>query len=147
MEGNISWQAKTFCSFYASRYPVHQGNLIESPLIIGFLATFGGLVQKISVAAISCRNLIGEVQSSLADMEKWVSLVCDKGAELVLFPELNVTGYIAAPAARRFAQTIPGPITDQVFDIARQHQTILSCGLVEREGDEAIRNWKTGATT
>jgi len=67
-------------------------------------------------------------------MRKWVNLVSEKGVELVLFPELNITGYIAAPAARQFAQTIPGPVTDQIIDIARQHQTILSCGMVEREG-------------
>ncbi len=54
------------------------------------------------------------------------------GAELVVFPELAVTG-LADPAAS--AQPIPGPITDRLCQLAAQLDLYLVCGMAERFGD------------
>jgi predicted amidohydrolase len=54
------------------------------------------------------------------------------GAELVVFPELAITG-LTDPAAS--AQPIPGPVTDRFRDLAEELDLTLVCGLAERSGD------------
>jgi predicted amidohydrolase len=54
------------------------------------------------------------------------------GAELVVFPELAVTG-LADPAAS--AQPIRGPITDRLCQLAAQLDLYLVCGMAEQFGD------------
>jgi predicted amidohydrolase len=54
------------------------------------------------------------------------------GAELVVFPELAVTG-LADPAAS--AHPIPGPATARLQEIATELDLHLVCGLAERAGD------------
>jgi predicted amidohydrolase len=59
------------------------------------------------------------------------------GAELVVFPELAVTG-LADPATS--AQTIPGPITDRLCQLAAQLDLYLVCGMAERFGGAAYNS-------
>ena len=54
------------------------------------------------------------------------------GAELVVFPELALTG-LAEPA--RSAQPIPGPATERLCELAAKLELHLVCGLAERAGD------------
>jgi predicted amidohydrolase len=46
-------------------------------------------MQKLTVAAISTRNLLGQPDVTLAHMRTWIERAAAKGAELVAFPELN----------------------------------------------------------
>jgi N-carbamoylputrescine amidase len=92
-------------------------------------------MDKIRVAAISVRNLIGEIETSLTDLADWTRRAAGQGAELVLFPELNVTGHFRAPLVERIAQTIPGPATERITALAAETGTVIAAGLIEREGD------------
>ena len=56
-------------------------------------------MQKITVAAASVRNLIGQADTAIQNMGKWVMPEGEKGAELILFPELN---FSPGDAAKRF---------------------------------------------
>jgi predicted amidohydrolase len=91
-------------------------------------------MDAIRVAAISVRNLIGEVETSLQNMESWARRAAEQGAELLLFPELNVTGHFRGPLVAGVAQTIPGPVTDRIQHLAAATGTIIAAGLIEREG-------------
>jgi N-carbamoylputrescine amidase len=57
----------------------------------------------------------------------------EKEAELILFSELNVNGYIPAPFAHSIAETVPGPSTEKIIQIADQHHLIISYGIIEKE--------------
>lgn len=93
-------------------------------------------MEKITVAAVSVRNLVGQVEASLDNMGKWAAAAATQGAELILFPELNLSGYITAPIAAQLAETIPGPTTERVIALARRLNLVVACGLLEREGDQ-----------
>ncbi len=93
-------------------------------------------MEKITVAAISTRNLLGQAEASIAHMQAWAAVAAGQGAELVLFPELNVCGYIQASAARQFAETVPGPSTEKIIAIARQLGLIICYGIIEREAGQ-----------
>lgn len=80
-------------------------------------------MENITVAAISVRNLIGQANTSIDNMTKWASVAREKGAELILFPELNVSGYI--PAHEQFFWEKGTSIN--VFDIGKAKLDIAIC--------------------
>lgn len=90
-------------------------------------------MDKLIVSAISTVNHVGQPEAALAHMRTWAKAAVQQGAELVLFPELNVTGYIQQAIVRQFAETIPGPSTEKAVLLARDLGITLACGLVERD--------------
>jgi (R)-amidase len=93
-------------------------------------------METLSVAAVSTRNLIGQPDAALSDMRIWTEAAARQGAELVLFPELNVTGYIQHPIVRQFAEPIPGPSAEKAVQLARDIGVTLACGILERDNDQ-----------
>ena len=92
-------------------------------------------MEKLKVAAISTRNLIGQPDAALSDMRTWAEAAAGQGAELVLFPELNLTGHVRHPIARQFAEPIPGPSTEKAIRLACEVGVTLACGILERDDD------------
>jgi N-carbamoylputrescine amidase len=91
-------------------------------------------MEQLIAAAISTRNLIGEPETAIQDMEKWIRRVAEQNAELALFPELNVTGYIPNAIAQEIAETVPGPSTEKIIRLAERYQMNIAFGLIERDG-------------
>ena len=73
---------------------------------------------NLTVAAASTESHIGQADRTIASMVRWVAAAKETSAELILFPELNVNGYIPAPAAREVAEPVPGPSTDKIVRIS-----------------------------
>ncbi len=92
-------------------------------------------MHKLIVAAIATNNLFGQPDAALEQMRAWGQSAVRQGAELVLFPELNLTGYIQHTVARQFAEPIPGPSTEKAIRLAGELGITLACGLLEREGE------------
>lgn len=92
-------------------------------------------MQNFIVAAASIKNLAGQPDASIANMEPWVKAASSQGAELILFPELNVSGYVLAPVVPSIAETVPGPSTEKVINLARQYGIHIAFGLLEKEDD------------
>jgi predicted amidohydrolase len=57
------------------------------------------------------------------------------GADLLVLPELALTGAVNADEAERLAEPVPGPRTERLRQIAAAHTLYLVAGLVERDGD------------
>jgi predicted amidohydrolase len=51
-------------------------------------------------------------------MQKWMITAARNEAELNLFPELNISGYITTSIAHQFAEFIPGPSTEAIISLA-----------------------------
>lgn len=88
------------------------------------------------VAAVSCRNHIAQPDKSISEMESWCRRAKANDAKLVLFPELNVTGYIPAEIVKKVAEPVPGPSTERIIRIARKYDLYVAFGLVERFGSQ-----------
>lgn len=95
-------------------------------------------MDSITVAAISTQNWIGEADTAIRNMEKWLDKAAGQGAELALFPELNVNGYKPSPVAAQIAETVPGPSTEKIMRLAEMYGMVIAFGLIERVG-EALR--------
>lgn len=87
------------------------------------------------VAAVNFYSKFGNVERNLAHTEKWVEKLAQQGAQLVCLPELSITGYSAGSRITRLTQSIPGPVTDTLLDVAQRYRVCLLAGLPE-EGDD-----------
>jgi len=88
---------------------------------------------ELTIAAVSTRNPVGQPDLALADMRRWIKSATNAGAEFVLFPELNVTGYIQHGSVRETAEPIPGPSTEAAIRLAGETGVTIACGILEHE--------------
>ncbi|NOT63438.1 MAG: carbon-nitrogen hydrolase family protein [Acidobacteria bacterium] len=86
------------------------------------------------VAGIQCDPQIGRPDRNLAMIADGSAQARGAGAALAIFPECAVPGYCydSAEEALEFAETIPGPATNKLEVIARQHNLHLVVGMLER---------------
>src|SRR5205807_5893814 len=89
-----------------------------------------GRKSRLSVAQFKPSDDVAENLDRIATHAREAKM--REGAELVVFPELAVTG-LSNPAAS--AQPIPGPATDRLRVLAAELDLALVCGLAERSGD------------
>jgi N-carbamoylputrescine amidase len=88
-------------------------------------------MKDIRVAAITCEAPVGEVEQNLATTAAWTRKAKQAGADLVCFPELNITGYCNRPQISEIALPIPGAITDQLSQLAEDRNITILCGVAE----------------
>jgi predicted amidohydrolase len=84
---------------------------------------------KIALAQISCRQ--ADKEKNLRKIEEMATKAKKSGAELTVFPELCVTGYIIRDQLYELAETVPGPSTDKIIDLAKKTGTHIAFGIPE----------------
>ena len=68
-------------------------------------------MDDLRIAAVVMRSVLGETQDNLNRMKAWVGEAASDGADLVCFPELNLTGYSVREIIHSEAEPIPGPLS------------------------------------
>lgn len=92
-------------------------------------------MQDIRVAAISVNSPLGDISGVLEGIDNWCQLATEQGAELLLFPELQIVGH-CTPNTWELSESIPdGPSTQRVTEFARKYNCYISVGLAEKEND------------
>lgn len=90
-------------------------------------------MQSIRIAAVTTQAIVGDIAGNMNRTVLWTRQAKKAGAELVCFPELNLTGYCLDPQEMSsLAQPIPGPLSDELNDLARQTGMIILVGMVEQ---------------
>lgn len=92
----------------------------------------------IPVAGVQMDIRIGECKANVDRMASWLQDERTQSAQLVVFPECVVTGYCFDSKAEgmNVAETVPGPSTDRLLAIAKQHGKYLAFGMLEKSGDD-----------
>ena len=93
---------------------------------------------QIPVAGVQMDVKIGDCQANVERMANWLRDERTQSAQLVVFPECAVTGYCFESKAEGMtvAEAIPGPSTDRMLAIAKQHGKYLAFGTLEKAGDD-----------
>ncbi len=86
------------------------------------------------VAVVSNRNAPGDVPRNAADHVAWIRRAAEKGAELVLLPELSLSGYSCKPFMRGLGMTLKSKWPGVVMAAARRHGVFVAFGLPLRSG-------------
>ena len=92
-------------------------------------------MRDIRIAAVIFNSAVGQVQQNLDRMLPWIKEAKKEGADLICFPELNITGYSTDPTIKDFAESIPGPISRQLEQMAREDKAIILAGMAERDAN------------
>jgi predicted amidohydrolase len=76
---------------------------------------------------------VGRIKDNLDRMAVWVQAAKTKAAEVVCFPEMNITGYSTRDEIKNSAEIIPGPISKAVSAMARKFKVAILAGLAEKD--------------
>jgi N-carbamoylputrescine amidase len=95
-------------------------------------------MEDLRIAAVVMRSVLGETSDNLNRTATWVRQAVSEGADLVCFPELNLTGYSVREVAHSVAEPVPGPLSDAVVQLSRETGVVILAGLVEKGQDGSI---------
>jgi N-carbamoylputrescine amidase len=93
---------------------------------------------SVRVAAVVFNSPRGTARANLDRMEGWVAGARAQGAEIVCFPELNITGYGTDAGVQQEAEPVPGLLTERLGAMAARHGLVILAGLAEQAGDGRI---------
>jgi predicted amidohydrolase len=90
------------------------------------------MLEKVNVALaqISCK--VGDKKHNINTMKKNIKQAKEKGANLVIFPELSLTGYSNRDLAYELAESIPGPSIHSLEEIAKKENMHIVFGMPEQ---------------
>ena len=88
--------------------------------------------RDIRLALVICHCPVGDLRGNLAKMKEWVGEAAGEGADMVCFPELNISGYSNRKAMDRLPQAIPGSITGKLAELAASHDMVVMAGMAEK---------------
>lgn len=110
---------------------------LDLSLELGYISASlkGGTMRDLTAAAVQMNGRIGKVGENLKVTLRWAERAKELGAELVLFPELNVTGHWPSPELIRYAEEVPeGPSTRALAGCARDLGLVIAFGIAELRG-------------
>ena len=84
----------------------------------------------VALAQISCKP--GDKEQNLKKIEGAVARAEEKGAALLILPELSLTGYVVRDQIYELAEEIPGPSTRIIERIARDAGIHVVFGMPEK---------------
>ena len=87
----------------------------------------------IRIAAVILNCPVGRIGDNLDRMAGWVEAAKKEGAQLVCFPEMNVTGYSTRANIQNLAERVPGTISESVAAMAKEFDIAILAGLAEAD--------------
>jgi predicted amidohydrolase len=84
---------------------------------------------KVALAQINCKR--ADKEENIKKMEKIVTEAKKQAADIVIFPELSLTGYVVRDQIYELAEVIPGPSTRIMESIAKKTGTYVVFGMPE----------------
>jgi predicted amidohydrolase len=84
---------------------------------------------RVTLAQISCAQ--GAKEVNLKRIEESVVKAKKLSSDLVIFPELSLTGYVVRDQIYELAETIPGPSTNIIENLARKTKMHIVFGMPE----------------
>ena len=88
---------------------------------------------RIALAVVQASTC--DAPANLAKMESWIHRAKDRGAAVICFPELNISGYDVHNHLPSCAEPVPGPATNRLSNWAIIHRMTILAGLVEQSAD------------
>ena len=84
---------------------------------------------KLALAQISSRR--ENKKENLRKIEEFTKKAKEAAADLVIFPELSLTGYVVHDQIYELAETIPGPSTQRIEELAKKTGMHIIFGMPE----------------
>jgi predicted amidohydrolase len=85
---------------------------------------------NVALAQISCK--VGDKNYNIRKIERYIRKAKKKRANLVVFPELALTGYVCRDLVYELAEPIPGPSVHQLEAVAKRENMHIVLGMLEK---------------
>jgi predicted amidohydrolase len=95
----------------------------------------------IKVACVNFMAVLGDKDANLEKMTAYIKELSGQGADMVVFPEMSVSGYEVD--AHSLAELIPGPATERLEQAARENGIYVIAGMPERDKTNAESVYNT----
>jgi predicted amidohydrolase len=90
-------------------------------------------MKDIRIAAVIFNSVVNHINDNLVRMVPWIKAARKQGANLICFPELNVTGYSNHPEIKDCAEAIAGPVSRKLQQMARDEHIVILAGMAEKD--------------
>lgn len=90
-------------------------------------------MNDIRIAAVIFNSAVNQTRNNLDRMVPWIREAKSRDADLICFPELNITGYSSHPEIKKTAEPIPGTISRHLEQMAREYQIVILAGMAEKD--------------
>ena len=96
---------------------------------------------KVRIAAVQIDITKGANEENLKKIIKNLRVARDKGADLVVFPECALCGYVfsSREEALPYMETIPGPATEEISRVCHELGAHVVFGLLEEDGHYCLQ--------
>ena len=97
---------------------------------------------RIKMAAVQMEPKLMKVKENLGSIVSAAREAADNRANLIVFPECSLTGYIfsSRQEALSFAETIPGSSAEKIASLCQELKVYIIFGLLEKEGDRLFND-------
>ena len=107
------------------------------------------MLDEVRIAAVAVDTQPGKLAENLLKISHWTKTAAAAGAQLVLFQELSLSGFIpnhptgnhdlwlreALQIGRKIAEPLTGPAVHQLSQIAARHNVMICAGFLEDAGN------------
>jgi predicted amidohydrolase len=103
-------------------------------------------MKDIRAAAVQFQHAPGGKGANLATISSFVDEAAQSDVELIVFPEMCITGYwhvrkLSREESAELAEPVPnGPSTEVLLELAREHAMTIGAGLIEMGKDGDLHN-------
>ena len=89
--------------------------------------------KEVTVALAQIASKVGDKEHNIKLMETKVKEAKKQGANLVVFPELALTGYVCRDLVYELAEPVPkGPSIRRITSLAKQENVHIVFGMIEQ---------------
>lgn len=91
---------------------------------------------KIALVVQNCPA--GNYESNLDSTRNFINVAIEKGAQLIIFPEMNLTGYVADDNIFSVSRSVTEDMMNLFNSMAKGFQSTILVGLAEKTPDQSI---------
>jgi len=105
----------------------------------------------VTVSCVNFRTTWGDKKANLKKMGDFIVQAANLGSDLVVFPELALSGYECSEGAPPcqmhgdLAETIPGPSTEEILKVAKKHDIYVVFGMPEADKTDPMVRYISSA--
>ena len=103
-------------------------------------------MRDIKAASVQFNHRPGDKAFNLGVIEEFVKQAAGQNVELIVFPEMCITGYwhvrnLPESGIRELSESVPdGASTQKLLALAREHRMTIGAGLIEAAEDGRLYN-------
>ena len=94
----------------------------------------------VTLGCVNYQSIWNDKAASIGKVKKLIGEAAGQGINILVFPELSLSGYESNEdntMHREFAETIPGPVTEEIAQLTRKLDIYVILGMPERDPDDA----------